>query len=81
MTHTGSMRYFLLALFLVGCGEGMTAGEAPPPKVIVLAGDPMECRLDAEGACHCTIPEYSLQAIADMGNRCNFLRGVADGLY
>jgi hypothetical protein len=76
------MRYILLALVLGGCGDA--AGDVqpvPPAKVTISAGDPMACRLDADGACHCTILEYSLQAIADMGDRCNFLRGVAGDLY
>lgn len=76
------MKKLLLAVLLVGCGEGVTPTEMPPPEVVISASNPFECSLDADQvACHCTIPEYSAQAIADMTTRCNFLRGVSDGLY
>lgn len=67
-----------LALFVVGCGDvepTMPVARATP--VIDAVGDPMACTLDADKvACHCVIPEYSLDAIAAMGNRCNFLRSL-----
>jgi hypothetical protein len=76
------MRYIILALFLVGCGDVMPPAEMPPPLVTVSASDPFACKLDADQvACHCTIPAFSSEALAESGTRCDFLRGVAANLY
>lgn len=77
------MRYLALLAFLVGCAESSPAGPPKQPEATVVGGsDPMACKLDADlVACHCTIPEYSADAIAEMGTRCNFLRAIAGTLY
>lgn len=69
------MRYVCL-LFLIGCGEAVQPVPEAKPPIIEVTGDPMECRIDGDGACHCVIPEFSAAAIEAMGNRCNFLRTV-----
>ena len=79
------MRYICaLILTIAACGdiEEIPPATPEPPGVAVSADDPFDCHLDANRvACHCTIPAYSAQAIADMSSRCNFLRGVAADLY
>lgn len=66
----------MIAAFLVGCGPRVDT----TPKISDIQPDVFECRIDGE-ACNCVIPEFSSKAIEDMGNRCNFLRGVASNLY
>lgn len=75
------MRMLICLALLAGCADE-TIDAIPPssPEVTVSAVDPFGCRLDGS-ACRCTIPAYSSEAIAEMSQRCNFLRAIADSLY